>query len=103
MSDASNSVEGALYPAAWIIVFQSFWKYIPVKVLWWLRYLPNRESHRFKTYLDYIRVFGRGLVSQAQVDNEAAAKDVMSVLLRANGAESKDLKLSDGELIDQIS
>ena len=68
-----------------------------------MRYLPARELRRYRTYLDYLRNFGRDLVSQAQVDNEAAAKDVMSVLLRANAAEAADLKLSNLELIDQIS
>ncbi|VDB83977.1 unnamed protein product [Peniophora sp. CBMAI 1063] len=96
-------LEGNLYPARWFLVFRSLWRYIPASVLWYMRYLPNRESRRFRDYLDYLRKFGRELVSQAQVDNEAAAKDVMSVLLRANGAEEASLKLSDIELIDQIS
>ena len=100
---AATSIEGTLYPAAWFLVFQSLWDYIPDKVLWWMRYLPNRESRRFRIYLDYLRKFGRDLVSQTQVDNEAGAKDVMSVLLRANKEEAAGLKLSDGELVDQIS
>ncbi|VDC03589.1 unnamed protein product [Peniophora sp. CBMAI 1063] len=96
-------LEGNLYPARWFLVFQSLWRYIPPSILWYMRYMPTREARRFRTYLDYIRKFGRELVSQAQVDNEVAAKDVMSVLLRANGAEDEALKLSDGELYDQIS
>ncbi|VDC03587.1 unnamed protein product [Peniophora sp. CBMAI 1063] len=96
-------LDGTLYPPALWLVFRKCWDYIPSGVLWYLRYAPARGARRFRTYLDYIRKFGRELVSQAQVDNEAASKDVMSVLLRANGAENGALKLSDGELIDQIS
>lgn len=97
------SIDGTLYPARWYIIFRTLWDRIPADVLWLLRYLPNREYRRFRTYLNYIRKFGQGLISQTQVDTEAAAKDVISVLLRANGAEEAKLKLSDRELIDQIS
>ncbi|VDC07323.1 unnamed protein product [Peniophora sp. CBMAI 1063] len=96
-------IDGMLHPARWYLVFRTITKYIPPDVLWFMRYLPNREARRFRVYLDYIRRFGRTLIAQSQVDTEAAAKDVMSVLLRANGAEDPKLKLSDLELVDQIS
>ncbi|KZV76320.1 cytochrome P450 [Peniophora sp. CONT] len=96
-------VEGTLYPPRFLLIFRTLWYHVPVEILALLRYLPTRESRRFRTYLDYMRKFGRELVSQAKVDNEAGEKDIMSVLLRANGAEDPKLKLSDGELYDQIS
>ncbi|KZV76310.1 cytochrome P450 [Peniophora sp. CONT] len=96
-------LEGNLYPARWLLIFRTFWHYIHPDILFLMRYLPNRESRRFRHYLDYMRKFGRELISQAKVDNEAAGKDVMSVLLRANGAEDAKLKLDDREVVDQIS
>ena len=101
--DRLLSLDGMLYPARWYLVFRSFWDNIPSAILSCLRYMPNRESRRFRVYLDYIRKFGRELVAKTQVDNEAAGKDVMSVLLRANATEGAGLKISDIELIDQIS
>ena len=84
-------------------MFRNLWNPIPVNILSLLRYMPNRETRRFRIYMDYIRKFGRELITQTRVDNEAASKDIMSVLLRANSAEDTNLKLSDRELVDQIS
>ena len=50
-----------------------------------------------------MRVFGRKMISQTQVDTKGAGKDIMSVLLRANEAEEAKLRLSEGEVVDQIS
>lgn len=101
--DHTCSLEGNLYPAPWYLVFRSLWDYVPQSVLLLMRYLPVREARRFRSHLDYMRNFGRDLLSQTQVDTEAAGKNIMSVLLRANGAEEAKLKLSDGECIDQIA
>ena len=68
-----------------------------------MRYLPSREYRRFRHYLNFMRVYGRDMISQTQVDTKGAGKDIMSVLLRANEAEESKLKLSDSEVIDQIS
>ncbi|KZV64465.1 cytochrome P450 [Peniophora sp. CONT] len=96
-------VDSTLYPHRWDIVFRAIWKYFSPSVLYFLRYLPSREYQRFRSYQDFMRVFGRKLISQAQVDTKGTAKDVMSVLMRANEAEEAALKLSEGEVIDQIS
>lgn len=50
-----------------------------------------------------MRVFGRELIDQTHMSTKGAGKDVMSVLLRANEAEEARLKLSDVEVVDQIS
>ncbi|VDB99464.1 unnamed protein product [Peniophora sp. CBMAI 1063] len=105
LSDAYSGlfIDSTLYPAPWYLVFRNLWNPIPVNILSLLRYMPNREASRFRTYMDYIRKFGRELIAQTRVDNEATSKDITSVLLRANGAEDMNMKLSDRELVDQIS
>lgn len=50
-----------------------------------------------------MREFGRKLISQVQSETKGEGKDVMSVLLRANEEEGARFKLSDSEVIDQIS
>ena len=97
------SVDSTLYPHRWDIVFRSLWKYFPPGMLWFLRYLPSREYRRFRNYQEFMRQFGRKLIDQVQVDTKGQGKDVMSVLLRANEAEGARLKLSDSEVVDQIS
>ena len=92
-----------MYPHAWDIVFRSLWKLFPENVLWYFRYLPSREYQRFRNYQDFMRVFGRKLIKQTEIDTKGEGKDVMSVLLRANEAEDPKLKLSENEVLDQIS
>ncbi|KZV71385.1 cytochrome P450 [Peniophora sp. CONT] len=96
-------VDSMLYPHRWDVVFRSLWRFFPPNLLRLLRYLPNREYRRPRNFQDYMRAFGRKLIDQTQADTKGTGKDVMSVLLRANGAEEARLKLSDGEVIDQIS
>lgn len=51
-----------------------------------------------------MRHFGRKLIGQTDVEAKGVGgKDVMSVLLRANATEESRSKLSDSEVIDQIS
>ena len=102
-STRTSSIDSTLYPHRWNLVFRSLWKYFPTGVLWYLRYLPSREYRRFRHYLNFMRVYGHEMVSQTQVDTKGTGKDIMSVLLRANEAEESRLKLSDSEVIDQIS
>ena len=45
-----------------------------------------------------MRVYGRDMISQTQVDTKGAGKDILSVLLRANEAEESKLKLRDRNL-----
>ena len=47
--------------------------------------------------------YGRELIAQTQVETRGEGKDVMSVLMRANEAEEARLRLSDREVISQIS
>ncbi|KZV71952.1 cytochrome P450 [Peniophora sp. CONT] len=94
-------VDSILYPHRWDVVFRSFWHYLPPSVLYYLRYLPSREYARFRGFLNFTRKFGHDLVARSEEKSDS--KDIMSVLLRANAVEEERLRLSDSEVIDQIS
>ena len=70
-------------------------------MLYYLRCLPSREYARFRGFLNFTRQFGRELVESSE--EKLDSKDIMSVLLRANAAEEEKLRLTDHEVIDQIS
>ena len=59
-----------------------------------------REYRGFRSSLDRIREFSRGLIKQSL--NQGDGNDIMSVLLRANASSSPKNKMSDNELVDQI-
>ena len=66
----------------------------------YVRYLPTREYRGFRSWLDNIREFSRGLVKQNTGQDRS---DIMSVLLRANRSSSPKDKLSSDEMVDQIA
>jgi cytochrome P450 len=66
-----------------------------------LRYLPSREYTRFRHYHDFIRKFAKDLLSKGEEKNHG--KDIMSILIRANESEDERAKLSETEVLDQIS
>ncbi|KAJ6524397.1 cytochrome P450 [Mycena vulgaris] len=82
-------VDSTLYPHKFDIVFRSLWRHIPNPILNYLRYLPGREYTHFRHYLDFIREFSRGLMAKSDA--------------KANAAEESRFKLSESEVIDQIS
>ena len=91
-----------MYPHAWNLVFRTFFRYVPIPVLLWLRYLPSREYIRFRQFQDFMRKYARTTIlpnSQAK-DN---SKDMISVILRANQAEDLRLRLADFEVDGNIS
>jgi len=90
-----------LYPAWYDLIFKETWRYIPEPLLEYVRYLPMREYRGFRTWLDNVREFSRGLIKQSLVKGDG--NDIMSVLLRANGASSPKNRMSDDEMVDQIA
>ena len=67
----------------------------------YVRYLPLREYHGFRSWLDSVREFSRGLIKQSLIKGDG--NDIMSVLLRANGASNPKNKMPDDEMVDQIA
>ena len=96
-----NSVDSTLYPSRIDIAFKSLWRFIPEPLLHYVRYLPLREYHRFRTFLDFSENFSRDIVKESTEKSDG--KDMISVLLRANASENPSNKLTDDELIYQIT
>ena len=93
-------MEASLYPPWYDIIFKETWRYIPGPLLEYVRYLPTREYRGFRSWLDKVRVFSRGLIEQSIVKGDG--NDIMSVLLRANGSSNPKDKMPDDELVDQV-
>ncbi|KAI0036665.1 cytochrome P450 [Vararia minispora EC-137] len=95
-------LDSTMYPHAWNLVFRTLWRYVPIPILLFVRYMPSREYTRFRQFNEFMRKYARNVIlpnSQAKLDS----KDMMSVLIRANEAESPRMKLAEFEVLDQIS
>jgi len=91
----------ALYPAWYDIVFKSVWCYIPDPLLYFVRYLPTREYRRSLQFSKFVNKFSQDMVEESAAKGDG--NDIISVLLRANASEDPKGKLTDGEVISQIS
>ncbi|KAH9989045.1 cytochrome P450 [Russula compacta] len=94
-------IDSTLYPSGYALVFRESWNFIPELLLKYARYVPAREYRRFRSFLDYIRNFARGLIEESKAKGDG--KDIMSLLLRANESSDPKSRLTDREAIDQIS
>jgi cytochrome P450 len=82
-------------------MFKETWQFIPEPLLEYVRYMPMREYNRFRSFLDFIRDFARGLIKDSKVNPNG--KDIMSVLLRANESTDPKNQMPYNEVVDQIS
>ncbi|KAI0030594.1 cytochrome P450 [Vararia minispora EC-137] len=94
-------IDSMLYPHRLDLVFRHLWRQLPAWLLWYLRYIPSREYTRFRQYQNFMRKFARELLFKSEA--VSGSKDVMSILIRANGSESDVSKLREIEVLDQIS
>ncbi|KAF8260788.1 cytochrome P450 [Lactarius quietus] len=94
-------VDTTLCPSWYDLIFKETWRYIPVPLLEYVRYLPTREYRGFRFWLDNVRKFSRGLIKQSMI--KADGNDIMSVLLRANHSSDPKNKMPDDEMVDQIA
>ena len=96
-----DSIDSTLYPSRFDLVFRALWRYIPEPLLHYVRYLPLREYRRFRTFLDFSDNFSRDIVREST--ERSGGKDMISVLLHANASENPINKLTDDEVIAQIT
>jgi len=96
-----NSIHTILYPSWYDLIFKEIWRYIPETLLEYIRYLPMREYRGLRSWLDSVRELSRGLIKQSL--DKGDGNDIMSVLLRANGASNPKNKMSDDEMVDQVA
>jgi hypothetical protein len=97
----ADSIDSTLYPSPLDLIFKSTWRYIPEFLLRYVRYLPTREYHRFRTYLDYAREFSADIIEKNATKGDE--NDLMSVLLRTNASEDPKNRLRHWEIVDQLS
>ncbi|KAH8998334.1 cytochrome P450 [Lactarius hatsudake] len=94
-------IDSILYPSWYDLIFKETWKYIPRPLLEYVRYIPTREYHGLRSWLDKVRVFSRGLIKRST--DKGDGNDIMSVLLRANASSNPKNKMPDDEMVDQIA
>lgn len=116
-----------MYPTAWNAIFQAFWSYLPESILERVRHIPTREYARIKYTVDIFNKYSKRLIAQksAAMASDIRNKDVMSVLgerstpgnswqysgvtlltlwaVRANASEDPRSKLSEEEMVSQMS
>ena len=96
-----DSIDSTLYPSRFDLVFKALWCYIPDPLLHYVRYLPFREYRRFRTFLDFSDSFSRSIISESTEKSDG--KDMMSVLLRANASENPNDRMTDSEVVSQMT
>jgi cytochrome P450 len=96
-----DSIDTTLYPSRFDLIFRSLWCYIPEPLLHYVRYLPLREYRRFRTFLDFSESFSRDIISESKEKRDG--KDMISVLLRANASENPNDKMTDSEVVSQVT
>jgi cytochrome P450 len=97
----SSSVDSTLYPSSFEILFRSFWRYIPVSILHYVKYWPTREYTRFRRYLQCVQSYAKDIIQKNEEQGDG--KDLMSILMRANKSEDPKARMTDREVLNQIS
>ncbi|OCH89199.1 PAH-inducible cytochrome P450 monooxygenase PC-PAH 1 [Obba rivulosa] len=116
LDDAKNEVMEAyrnmfsdsfLFPPKATILFRSFWKFIPPRILRFVEYLPTRESIRFRRTLRVVSRLSAKLIAEkteACLAGKAENKrDIMSILVKANASEDPRTRLSNTEMTSQMA
>jgi len=89
------------HPPWYDLVFKSIWRHIPDSLLNLVRYLPMGEYRRSLRFSKFVRKYSQDMVEESAAKGDG--NDIMSILLRANASEDPKGKLTDNEVIDQIS
>ncbi|KAI0088187.1 cytochrome P450 [Irpex rosettiformis] len=100
-------VKARINPSIMDSIFRATWKFIPLRLLEHVKYLPMRQYSEFHNTRKVVDKVAGALVDQAihdarSVEIEKGKKDVMSVLVRANMSENPSLQLSKEEMMAQI-
>ncbi|KIJ34127.1 hypothetical protein M422DRAFT_263776 [Sphaerobolus stellatus SS14] len=89
------------------LLFEAIWSYIP----WWLvtiilRILPTHQLKRIREYMKEARRVARHIIDTARQEHpsvKGGAKDIMSILIKANSSENPKTKLDDESLMAQMT
>ncbi|KAI9066918.1 cytochrome P450 [Trametes sanguinea] len=95
------------FPSRLTILFRHFWRYIPMPILKFVKYVPTKDHIRFRRTLNVINDFARELIEQKTeavlAGKNENKKDIMSILVKANASENPKSRLSDEEMISQMA
>ncbi|OSD02196.1 PAH-inducible cytochrome P450 monooxygenase PC-PAH 1 [Trametes coccinea BRFM310] len=95
------------FPSRLTLIFRHFWRYIPMPILKFVKYVPSKEHIRFRRTLNVINDFARELIAQKTeavlAGKNENKKDIMSILVKANASENPKARLSDEEMISQMA
>ncbi|KAI0088171.1 PAH-inducible cytochrome P450 monooxygenase PC-PAH 1 [Irpex rosettiformis] len=100
-------VKTRMHPPILDTIFRATWRFLPLKLLEFVKYLPRREYSGPGVTRRVVDKVASSLVDQAIKDAEKfeiekGKKDVMSVLVRANMSENPSLQLSKKEMMAQM-
>ncbi|KAH9854395.1 PAH-inducible cytochrome P450 monooxygenase PC-PAH 1 [Lenzites betulinus] len=95
------------FPSRLTLIFRHFWRYIPMPILSLVQYIPTKEHVRFRSTLKVINEFARDLIKEKTeavlAGKNENQRDIMSILVKANGSENPKSQLSDSEMISQMA
>ncbi|KAJ3539651.1 hypothetical protein NM688_g6334 [Phlebia brevispora] len=128
VSNAYNNmfVDSLMHPSGWNTLFKASWSYLPACVLDYVDYIPTREYKRFRQTMSVINKVSKRLIdekTEALLNGGGSSKDVMSILgisftltylhrsiipdpvplVRANVSENPKTRLSEEEMVAQMS
>lgn len=124
-----HSIDTALHPSKWLILYRSLWHYLPNFLLRIVQYTPIKEHNRTRHTAKIVHGIGKELFSEKTKevltsDKAATHKDVMSILseydvmsfnsapsiltqgmiapVKANSSENPKTQLNEEEMIAQM-
>ncbi|KAI0373422.1 PAH-inducible cytochrome P450 monooxygenase PC-PAH 4 [Pilatotrama ljubarskyi] len=88
-------------------LFRASWDYIPVPLLKLLQYIPMQPLRRMYNLKSLFAAYGKQILrakgTQVDTEKQAHNKDVLSILIKANCSSDAKTRLSDAELMAQMS
>ena len=79
-----DSADTIPFPSKLNMIFRSLWTYIPMSILYYVKYIPTREHTRLRRTLNTINEFAKELIAEKTEAILAGKgenkKDIMSIL-----------------------
>ncbi|KAF8507787.1 PAH-inducible cytochrome P450 monooxygenase PC-PAH 1 [Gautieria morchelliformis] len=88
------------------IAFEALWGYLPLGLVKFIQMAPTRQLGRLRAYMKVARRVAKDIVdvqTETYSAGKEGGKDVMSILIRANLSEDTNTKLSEEEIMAQLT
>ncbi|KAF8589231.1 PAH-inducible cytochrome P450 monooxygenase PC-PAH 1 [Ramaria rubella] len=89
-----------------LIIFEGILARMPQYILDLTQYVPSKQLRRLKDYMKLARKAAKSIVtkqSELYAAGKEGSKDIMSLLIRANLSENPQTKLSEEEILCQLT